>query len=141
VRAQDVSEDVVRKAGLLEAQGVAAAAQLQVGLRDQEAVVGAPQDIQSLLGGLGERRVVEQDAGALAPPPTDPAAQLVELRQAEPLRLFDDHDGGVGHVDADLDDRCGDQHREPAVGEFGHHRVLGCRRHFAVHQPDAGDRS
>ena len=40
----------------------------------------------------------------------DPAAQLVQLRDAEPVGVEDDHRRRVGHVDADLDDGRGDEH-------------------------------
>ena len=43
----------------------------------------------------------------------DPAAQLVELGEAEALGVLDDHQRGVGDVDADLDHRRRDQHRRP----------------------------
>ena len=36
-----------------------------------------------------------------------PATELVELGKAEPLRVLDDHDGGVGHVYAHFNDRGG----------------------------------
>ena len=47
-----------------------------------------------------ERRIVEQHAGALGLAAPDPAAQLVQLRQAEALGLLDHHDGRRRHVDA-----------------------------------------
>ena len=133
-----VGEDVGRKARLAQAQRIAAAAQLQVALGDQEAVVGAAQDVEPLLGGLRQRRIVEQDAGALARAAADSPAQLVQLGQAEAFGLFDDHDGGVGDVDPDLDDGRGDQQADLAVGEVGHDRVLLRAGHLAVHQADAG---
>ncbi len=40
---------------------------------------------------------------------SDPAAQLMQLRQAEPLGMFDHHDGGFRHIDADFDHRGGHQ--------------------------------
>jgi hypothetical protein len=42
--------------------------------------------------------------------PADPAAQLVELGDAEPVGVRGHHHGGVGDVDADLDDRRGHEH-------------------------------
>ena len=44
----------------------------------------------------------------LAPP--DPPAELVQLREAEPLGVLHEHHGRVRHVDADLDHGGGDQH-------------------------------
>src|SRR5712692_10565567 len=39
----------------------------------------------------------------------DASAKLVELGKAEALGVLDDHDGGVGDVDADFDDSGGDE--------------------------------
>ena len=47
---EGVDEDIVGQAGLPQAKGVAAAAQFQVSFGDQEAVVGAAQDVEPLLG-------------------------------------------------------------------------------------------
>ena len=53
--------------------------------------------------------LVEQQAGRAAGAAADPAAQLVELGEAEALGMLDHHDGGLRHVDADLDHRGRDQ--------------------------------
>ena len=66
----------------------------------------------------------------------DPAAQLVELGEAEALGALDDHQRRIGHVDADLDHRRRDQHRQLAGGEARHHRVLVRPLHPAVDQAD-----
>src|SRR5258708_25276317 len=39
----------------------------------------------------------------------DASTKLVELGEAEALGVLDDHDGGVGDVDADFHDGCGDE--------------------------------
>src|SRR5216684_4319304 len=39
----------------------------------------------------------------------DAPAKLVELGESEALGVLDDHDGGVGDVDADFDDGGGDE--------------------------------
>ncbi len=134
---EGVGEAVGGQAALLQAQGIAAAAQLQVLLGDQEAVVGVAQHVEPALAGVGKRRVIEQDAGALARAPSDPASQLVQLGEAEPLGLLDHHDRGVGHVDADLDHGRRHQHRKPPFGEIGHHRVLLLGGQGAVDQAHA----
>jgi hypothetical protein len=54
----------------------------------------------------------------------DPAAQLVQLRQAQALGVLDDHQAGVGHVDAHLDHRGGHQQLQLAALEGIHHRGL-----------------
>ena len=54
--------------------------------------------------------LVEQQAGRTRRAAPDPAAQLVQLREAEALGVLDHHDRRLGHVDADLDHGGGDQH-------------------------------
>ena len=56
--------------------------------------------------------------------PADPAAELVQLGDAEPVGVHDHHGGGVGDVHADLDDGGGDQDVHLARGEAAHHVVL-----------------
>ena len=56
---------------------------------------------------LAERPLVEENAARRLRAPANASAQLMELGEPEALRVLDDHDGGVGRVDADLDDcRC-----------------------------------
>ena len=52
-----------------------------------------------------------------------PATELVELGKAEPLRVLDDHHGGVRYVHAYLDDGGGHQNVRLVGGEGRHHRV------------------
>ena len=60
-------------------------------------------------------------------PAADPAAQLVQLRQAEALRVLDEHDAGVRHVDPHLDHGGGDQDVQlpGCEGLHGHVAVVG----------------
>ena len=59
-----------------------------------------------------ERRFVEQNAMAALLAAPDAAAQLMQLRESEPLGVLDDHQRRVRHVHADLDDRgCYEQMR------------------------------
>ncbi len=50
----------------------------------------------------------------------DAAAQLVQLRQSHALGILDDHQTGIGHVDADLDHRGGHQQLDLAGDEALH---------------------
>ena len=77
-----------------------------------------------------------QDAETLLRAASDSAAKLVQLRQAEPLRMLDDHDGGVGHVDPDFDDGRRDEDADLALAEPAHHRVALFRLESAVDQAD-----
>ena len=59
---------------------------------------------------VGIDRVGDQQvAVGAAVAPADPAAQLVELCQAEPVGVVHHHGVGVGHVEARLDDHRGDE--------------------------------
>ena len=80
---------------------------------------------------FGEEQAV---GGVLAPP--DPAAQLVQLGDAEALGPLDHHHRRVGDVDADLDHGRRDQHVGLAGGEGGHRRRLLGRGHLAVQDAD-----
>ena len=72
-------------------------------------------------GRLAQRLLVEQQAGRALRAAADAAAQLVQLREAEALGMLDDHDGGVGHVDADFDHRGGDEDLGLVALEAVHH--------------------
>ena len=69
-------------------------------------------------------------------PAPDPSSELVELQQAEPVRVLDDHHRRVRHVDADLDDRRRDQDVELVIAKGAHHRLLVGRRHLPVQQAE-----
>ena len=62
----------------------------------------------------------------------------MQLREAEALGVLDHHDGGLRHVDADLDHRGGDQQLRLAGGEARHGGILVRALHAAVHQIDVG---
>ena len=91
------------------------------------------------------RRLGDQQAQPGAAAPADPAAQLVQLRDAEAVGVQHDHHGGVRHVHADLDHGGGDQHVDASAGgEPGHHVVLlggrqAARAARAEPQPRAAD--
>ncbi len=123
-------------AALPRAEQFAAAAKPQIFFRDDEAVLGAAHDFQPFPRGLRQRLLVDEDAGGTGGPASDPAAQLMQLRQTEALGMLDDHDGGVGDIDPDLDHRGRDQHGDLAGGERVHHTVLLFGRQFAVDQAD-----
>ena len=54
----------------------------------------------------------------------DASAKLVELGEAEALGVFDYHGGGVGDVDADFDDRGGDEDLRFVFAEAFHDGVF-----------------
>ena len=85
-----------RRAGLADAEHLALAAQSQILLGDAEAVLGLAQDLEPRPRRFAERALVEQQAGRAAGAAPDPAAQLVQLRQAEALGVLDHHDRRLG---------------------------------------------
>ncbi len=87
------------------------------------------------------RHVGDQQAHPGRRATADPAAQLVQLGEAEPVGVEDHHAGGVGDVDADLDHGGGDQHVELAALERPHHGVLLVGRQLAVQDPRAAARA
>src|ERR1043165_917101 len=71
----DARDAKARHAGLAGAEHVAFAAQAQVLLGDAEAILGLPQNLDARLGGLAERRAVEQQAGRALAPAADRSAE------------------------------------------------------------------
>ena len=60
------------------------------------------------------------------------------LREPEALGVLDHHHGRLGHVDADLDHRGGDQEPGLAGGKARHGAVFVGAFHAAVHEIDLG---
>ena len=60
----------------------------------------------------------------------------MELGEAEALGVFDEHERGVRHVDADLDDGGGNENIDLMRGKGAHDGILLLRFHLAV---DGGD--
>ena len=75
---------------------------------DLEAVAGPAQDAQALPRDLSLVRT-EEHAVRLPCTAADTSAQLVQLRQTEPVCVLDHHQIGVRYVHADLDNRRCDQ--------------------------------
>ncbi len=134
--AHQVGDLELQEAGLASTEHLAGAAQLQVLFGNQEAVAGFAHDRQAFAAQLRQRRVVEQHAVARRAAAADPSAQLVQLRQAQAFGVLDDHQAGVGHVDAHLDDGGGHQQLQFAALELLHHRGLLGRLHAAMDQSD-----
>ena len=80
--------------------------------------------------------MIEQHAVRGHRPPPDPAAQLVQLGQPQSLRVFDDHQAGIGHIHPHLDDGGGDQQLQYARLELLHHPLFLDGAHPAVYQAD-----
>ena len=120
------------------AKELARAAQLEIELGQFEAVLGGDHGVEARFGLLGETfGAGHEDAVALGGAAADASAKLMDLGEAEALGVFDDHDGGVGDVDADLDDGGCDQDVDLAALEAGHGDFLLVGAEAAVEQAEA----
>ena len=116
---------------------------LEVAHRELEAAAafGLDQLAQGLDAPLGVARddVLARNqqigVGLLARAP-DPAAQLIELGQAEMIGAVDDHRVGVGDIEARLDNRRADQHVDAILDELAHHVLELMLLHLAVRDRD-----
>ena len=115
VRVAQRGQPQVALALLARAQQRALAPQPQVRLGQREAVRRARHRRQALVALLAAEEVTP---ARRRDRPTRPA-QLVQLGDAEAVRALDHHDGGLGHVDADLDHGRGDEHLELAARGSG----------------------
>src|SRR5262245_13195303 len=93
--ARKVGRAELGEARLPRAEELAVAAQLEVDLRDPKAVVGLGHRAHAAPRILAEPAAREQDAVRLPLAATDPAAQLVQLREAEALGVLDEHHARV----------------------------------------------
>ncbi len=128
---------------LLGAEQVAGAADLEVAGGDPEAgaEVGELDDRRqacACLLGQGAFRRHQQEGEGEPVRAADPAAELVELGEAEAVRAVDDQGVGVGDVEAVLDDGRGEQDVGARLEE-GVHRLLQLALvHLPVGDDDAG---
>ncbi|MOA57315.1 hypothetical protein D3C78_1814720 [compost metagenome] len=60
----------------------------------------------------------------------------MELRKTQTLRVFDNHQAGVGYVYAHFNYRGGNQQMQLTLFEGLHHRLFVCWLHAAMHQSD-----
>ena len=121
---------------------VAGAADLEVAHGDLEprAELGVLADgAQPLVGLLRQRPVGREEQVGVGPlaGPADPAAQLVELAEAEQVGPVDDERVDRRHVDARLDDRRAHEHVVLALPEVEHDLLERALVHLAVGHRDA----
>jgi len=85
---------------------LAGAAHGEIELGKFETILGANHGVEALFSQVGDALPGDENAVALRGTSADTATELVKLSETEALGVFDDHDGGVGDVDAHFDD-CG----------------------------------
>ena len=120
-------------AGLSESEEGARTADFQIFLGEEEAVIAFDESVEAVVGAVFPRK---EKAVGLMFAASDAPAELVELGESEPVGILDDHDGGVGHVDAHFDDGCRDEHVRPAIFEIAHDLFFFGGFHFPVEEPD-----
>ena len=117
------------------AEEFARTANQQILPRDLEPIAVLVDHLEPRFGHFRHRLLEQQYAHALIGAAPDAAAQLVQLRQAETLRMLDHHHGRVGDVDANFDNRRRDQHIHLSAHEGRHGCRLLVRLHAPVQQP------
>ena len=90
-------------------------------------------------GLLGERKLAREHEVRvrLGCRTTDTALELIELRQAQALRVLDDEGVRARVVDSALHDGGGDEHVDLLGGELHHHILDLARAHLTVRHSDA----
>ena len=133
----ELDADLADMAGLLLAQQIAGAADVEIVAGQREAgaeLVERLHHFEPALRRLGQhlaRRQGQIGIGAQLGA-ADAAAQLVELRQAEHVGAMDDQRVGGRDVEAGFDDVGREQHVVVALVEGGHHLLELGRRHLAM---------
>ncbi len=133
-----IDPDQFGVSGLLIAQQITRAAHVEILRADGKArtqLIERGERAQPFQRAFGDGDVGpgQQDYLAAPVPATDPAAQLVELGQAEAVGIPHDHRVGAWHVEPRFDDIRGKQDVAIALCEPDHEFVDLCRRHFSVH--------
>ena len=129
-------------AGLLRAEQLAGAADLEVAHRDREAgaelgVVGERREPRPRLVGQLARVGIEEVRVRRRVGAADAAADLVELREAEHVGALDDERVRLRDVDARLDDRRRDEHVGVAAEERVHLLLELLLLHLPVRDEEA----
>ena len=109
VAAHREEAQVSGRARLAGSKHVAFLAQTQVSLGELETVGSIREGLQARSARVCEFVSMHSDAQRGQGGPSDASAQLMELGETELLGVEDDHEGRLRHVDADLDDGCGDE--------------------------------
>src|SRR5690606_18438428 len=106
-------------------------ADLHIFFGDAEAVGGLSHDAEPALA-ITTLRLSDQDAETLVLPSSNAAAKLVELGEAKPVGILDNHHARIRHVNTDFDDNRAHQDVEFVLAELVHHNLLVRGLHLAV---------
>ena len=113
----------------------------QIAPGDLEAVGALENDAQALARGVRQGRLEQQHAHAVGGPAADPAAQLVQLRQAERVGAGHEQRVGARDVEAALDDGRRAEHVVLALHEVEHRLLQRDLAHLPVRhtEPRGGE--
>jgi len=118
--AQRTSNVKAEFAGLARAKKFAGSTDLQIGFSDVEAVGGADHGLQARARVAGHTAGHNKDAMRFLCAAANAPAELVQLGEPKALRVLDDHDGGVGNIHTNFDDRRRDEDLHFITAEFLH---------------------
>ena len=121
---------------MLSAHQVAGAAQLQVNVGNFETIVGSHHCFQAGTGIFAQLKARHQNAVTLVGPAPHAPAQLVQLREAEPLGALNHHHRGIGYVHAHFDYSGGHHNLGFSFDKALHLEVLFLGFHAPVHDAD-----
>ena len=107
--AERVGDVEAEGAGLASAEKFAGAAELEISFCDFETVRGTHHGFEAGTGFVGHAHGADENAMRFLRAAADASAELMELGEAEAFGVFDDHYGSVGDIDADFDDRGGNE--------------------------------
>src|SRR5579864_508213 len=104
--AQRIGDVKAKVASLTRAEKFSRTTKLQIRFGDFKPVGSANHRFEASASVVCHSTGSDQNAVGLFRAAADAATQLMKLREAETLRVFDDHDGGVRHVHPNFND-CG----------------------------------
>src|SRR5450756_1705129 len=115
---------------------VARSSQFQVFLCDLESIVRIYKDLQAF-GTLGGHIALDEDAMGDGGSSADSSTELMERSEPKSLRILDDHDARVRHIDTDFDDSRRNQGVQIPQPEGIHGRLLVTTLHASVQRRNA----
>ena len=112
------------------------ATQLEVFFGNEKAVIALSHHPKPFFAVSRQRRLVKQNAVTLFRAAAYPSPQLMQLRQAKPLWVLNDHQARVGHIHPHFDYRRCYKQVDFSGLKARHHLCLFRRLHAPVYEPN-----
>ena len=125
----EVTHGDIGDAGLSESEEGSRTANLEVFLGEEKAVVAFNESVKTVVGAVFSRK---EEAIGLVCPASDASAKLMELGESESVGVFDNHDSGIWHVDAHLDNGGRNEDMQSSFFEVTHNVFFVGGFHFSV---------